>query len=164
MNKHLFKAFYRKEEWAVKEVYEQYCRLLKHVSYQIVGDNDLADGIVNETFIRVLDKGELEDERTFIAYMCQVAHNLSIDAVKERNRIDSLPEDVAVNDEKNDDDVLTLLKKNLGKDEYDILILRAVLDYPFKDIAGMFDATTSSVRGIYHRCRKKAKELLEDLL
>ena len=89
MNKHLFKAFYRKEEWAVKEAYEQYSRLLKHVSYQIVGDNDLADGIVNETFIRVLDKGELEDERTFIAYMCQVARNLSIDAVKERNSFET---------------------------------------------------------------------------
>ena len=47
MKRKLFNAFYRKEDWAVKEVYEQYCRLLKHVSYPIVGDNDLADGIVN---------------------------------------------------------------------------------------------------------------------
>ena len=106
MKRKLFDAFYRKEDWAVKEVYLRYSRLLKHVSYQIVGDNDLSDGVVSDTFIRVLNKGKIDDEKSFIAYMCQVARNLSIDIVKERNKYDSLPEDFVGVEEKSDDDCL----------------------------------------------------------
>ena len=62
------------------------------------------------------------------------------------------------------EEVLTVLKENLEKDEYDILILRAVLGYPFKDIADMYKTSSSSIRGIYHRCRIKAKKLWEGLL
>ncbi len=164
MKRKLFDAFYRKEDWAVKEVYLRYSRLLKHVSYQIVGDNDLSDGVVSDTFIRVLNKGKIDDENTFIAYMCQVARNLSIDIVKERNKYDSLPEDFVGVEEKSDDDILATLRKNLSKEEYDVLVLRSVLEYPFKDIAEMYDTTTSSVRGVYHRCRIKAKKLLEAYL
>lgn len=164
MKRKLFNAFYRKEDWAVKEVYLRYSRLLKHVSYQIVGDNDLSDGVVSDTFIRVLDKGPIDDESTFVAYICQVARNLSIDVVKERNKIDSLPEEVIGEEEKSDDDILAVLRKSLSKEEYDVLVLRSVLEYPFKDIAEMYDTTPSAIRGIYHRCRNKAKQLLEAYL
>lgn len=163
MERKLFESFYCREDWAVKEVYDRYARLIKHVSYQILNDNDLSDDIVNETFIRLLEKGELEKPEMFVAYMCQIARNLSIDAVNEKNKYVSLNEDVA-SVEENNEDVLSILKQNLEEKEYNILILRAVLGYPFKDIAEMYETTSSSIRGIYHRTREKAKTLLEGLL
>ena len=163
MDKRLFKKFYHKEDWAVKKVYDQYSRLIKHISFQILNDNDLCDDVVNETFISLLEKGELETERNFVAYMCQIARNLSLNMVKERNKYESLSEEVSVEDEKKDD-VLVILKENLQENEYDVLILRAVLGYPFKDIADFYQTTSSSIRGIYHRTREKAKKLLEGIL
>ena len=62
MEKRLFKKFYQQEDWAVKKVYDKYSRLIKHISFQILHDNDLCDDIVNETFIHLLEKGELETE------------------------------------------------------------------------------------------------------
>ena len=163
MDKKLFKSFYLRKDWAVKQVYDKYSRLIKHVSYQILNDNDLCDDIVNETFIRLLEKGELESPKTFIAYMCQIARNLSLDMVNERNKYVSLNEEVAVTEE-NNGDVLSILKENLEEKEYDILIFRAVLGYPFKDIAELYKTTSASIRGTYHRTREKAKKLLEGIL
>lgn len=163
MDRKLFEAFYARDDWAVKQVYDKYSRLIKHVSYQILNDNDLCDDIVNETFIRLLEKGELESPKTFIAYMCQIARNLSLDTINDRNKYVSLNEEVATLEE-NNNDVLPILKQNLAENEYDILILRAVLGYPFKDIAELYETTSSSIRGMYHRIREKAKKLLEGLL
>lgn len=163
MDRKLFTSFYKRDDWAVKKVYDEYSRLIKHVSYQILNDNDLCDDIVNETFIRLLEKGELESPKTFVAYMCQIARNLALDAVNDKNKYVSLNEDIAAPEE-NSDNVLAILKQNLEENEYDILILRAVLGYPFNDIAELFKTTSSSIRGIYHRTREKAKKLLEGLL
>ena len=163
MDKKLFKSFFKKEEWAVKKVYDQYSRLIKHISYQIIKDNDLCDDIVNETFIHLLNKGQIDNEKNFVAYMCQIARNLSLDLINDRNKYEPLDKEVAVIEE-NNGDVLSILKENLEQDEYDILILRAVLGYPFNDIACLYKTSSSSVRGVYHRSRIKAQKLLEGVL
>ena len=74
MERKLFESFYCREDWAVKEVYDRYARLIKHVSYQILNDNDLSDDIVNETFIRLLEKGELERPEMFVSILIALPH------------------------------------------------------------------------------------------
>ena len=164
MDKKLFKSFYKKEEWAVRQVYFSYSRLVKHVSYQILHDNDLCDDVVNETFIHLLNKGQIESEKTFVAYMCSTARNLSLNMLKEEEKYVSLNEDTSSINEEKSDNILDILEQQLEEDEYNILILRAVLEYPFNDIAATYNLTPSAVRGIYFRCRKKAQKLLEGLL
>ena len=164
MDKKLFKSFYKKEEWAVRQVYASYSRLVKHLSYQILRDNDLCDDIVNETFIHLLDKGQIDNEKNFVAYMCATARNLSLNMKKEKDKFVSLNEDTSSLNEEKSTDILDILEEHLEEDEYNILVLRAVLEYPFNDIASTFNLTPSAVRGIYFRCRKKAQKLLEGLL
>lgn len=164
MDKKLFKSFFKKEEWAVRKVYNNYSRLIKHVSYQILHDNDLCDDIVNETFIHLLNQGQTDNEKSFVAYMCSTAHNLSINMAKERAKYESLNEDIASSNDEKTDDILAILEQKLEQDEYNILILHAVLEYPFNDIASAYNLTASAARGIYFRCKKKAKTLLEGLL
>lgn len=164
MNRKLFDSFFRKEEWAVKQVYKDYSRLIKHVSFQVLHDNDLCDDVVNETFIHVLKQGYVNGDKNLIPYMCATARNLSINMVKERNRYESLNEDVAASNDEKSDNILELLEAKLEENEYNILVLRAVLEYSFNDIASAYSLTPSAVRGIYFRCKKKAKTLLEGLL
>ena len=164
MAKTLYSAFFKKEDWAVKEVYYYYSRLVKHVSFEILHDNDLADDIVNETFIKLLEKGKVDNDSNFVAYMCAIAKNLSLNMIKERNRYESLNEDIAMSTDEKKDDILDILKGKLDEDEYNILVMRAVLEYPFNDIALVYKATASSMRGIYFRAKKKAQKLLEGLL
>ena len=160
MAKTLFSSFFNKEDWAVKEVYSYYSRLVKHVSF----DNDLTDDIVSETFIKLLEKGKVDNDSNFVAYMCAIAKNLSLNMIKERNRYESLNEDIAMYTDEKKDDILDILKGKLEEDEYNILVMRAVLEYPFNDIALVYKATASSMRGIYFRAKKKAQKLLEGLL
>lgn len=164
MNKKLFESFFRKEEWAVRQVYNDYSRLIKHVSYQILRDNDLCNDVVNETFIHILKQGRIDEEKNLIPYMCATARNLSINMVKERNRYEKLNEDTASSNDEKSDNILEILEQKLEEDEYNILVLRAVLEYPFNEIASAYSLTPSAVRGIYFRCKKKAKTLLEGLL
>ena len=164
MAKTLYSAFFNKEDWAVKEVYTYYSRLVKHVSFEILHDNDLADDIVSETFIKLLEKGKVDNDSNFVAYMCAIAKNLSLNMIKERNRYESLNEDIAMSTDEKKDDILDILKGKLEEDEYNILVMRAVLEYPFNDIALVYKATASSMRGIYFRAKKKAQKLLEGLL
>ena len=160
----LFSAFFKRQDWAVREVYSHYSRLVKHVSFEILRDNDLADDVVSETFIHLLEKGKVENEKNFVAYMCAVAKNLSLNMFKDRNKYEALNEDTASSIDEKKDDVLDILKAQLEEDEYNILVLRAVLEYPFKDIALAYTTTPSSVRGTYFRVKKKAQKLLEGLL
>ena len=115
MNRKLFDSFFRKEEWAVKQVYKDYSRLIKHVSFQVLHDNDLCDDVVNETFIHVLKRGYVDGEKNLIPYMCATAHNLSINMVKERNRYESLNEEVTASNDEKSDNLLELLDQNLRK-------------------------------------------------
>ena len=96
--------------------------------------------------------------------MCAIAKNLSLNMIKERNRYESLNEDVASSNDEKSDNILDILKGKLEEDEYNILVMRAVLEYPFNDIALVYKATASSMRGIYFRAKKKAQKLLEGLL
>ena len=164
MAKTLYSAFFNKEDWAVKEVYSYYSRFVKHVSFEILHDNDLADDIVSETFINLLEKGKVDNDSNFVAYMCAIAKNLSLNMIKERNRYESLNEDIAMSTDEKKDDILDILKGKLEEDEYNILVMRAVLEYPFNDIALVYKATATSMRGIYFRAKKKAQRLLEGLL
>ena len=96
--------------------------------------------------------------------MCAVAKNLSLNMIKDRNKYEALNEDIASSIDEKKDDVLDILKAQLEEDEDNILVLRAVLEYPFKDIALAYTTTPSSVRGTYFRVKKKAQKLLEGLL
>ena len=164
MDKKLCNSFFKKEEWAVRKVYFDYARLVKHVSYQILHDNDLCDDIVNETFMHILDQGKIDNPNNFVAYMCQVARNLSLNLIKERNRYEPLNEDVASSNEEKSDNILDLLEDNLEENEYNVLILRAALGYPFNDIASIYNLTPSAARGLYFRSKKKAQKILEGLV
>ena len=84
--------------------------------------------------------------------------------IKERNRYESLNEDVASSNDEKSDNILDILKGKLEEDEYNILVMRAVLEYPFNDIALVYKGSASSMRGIYFRAKKKAQKLLEGLL
>jgi len=164
MNKKLFKSFFRKEEWAVKKVYDDYSRLVKHVSFQILHDNDLCDDIVNETFIHLLNQGHVDDEAHFVSYMCSIAHNLSVNMIKEVNKVEPLNEDTVPSNDEKSDHILDLLEAKLEENEYNVLIMHAVLGYPFKDIASIYNLTPSAARGVYFRSKKKAQSLLEGIL
>ena len=84
--------------------------------------------------------------------------------IKERKKYESLNEDIASSSDEKSDNILDILKGKLEEDEYNILVMRAVLEYPFNDIALAYKATASAVRGMYHRAKKKAQKLLEGLL
>lgn len=163
MDNKLVRSFFNKEDWAVKRLYEQYSRLVKHIAYDILHDNSLGDDVVNETFIHLLNRGHLENSNTFLAYMCETAKNISLNILKERNRYEYLNQEVAVQEEISNN-LLDILRNNLDEVDYNVLVLRAVLEYPFNDIAELYRLTSSSVRGIYHRSKKKAQVLLRDLL
>lgn len=162
MDKKLFQQFLNKDEWAVKKVFNRYSRLVKHVAFEILQDNDLSDDVVSETFIKLLKTTNV-DSTTFVAFMCEIARNSAINLLKERQKLDSLNENDVTSEDTIDTGLLSKLEKGLDKQEYNVFVLHVILEYPFKDIAQIYGQTDSAIRGIYFRARQKCKTLLEGL-
>jgi len=82
------------DEQAYREIYARYCRVVYTLAYQMVGNHNDADEIVQETFIRAFKNlHRLRKPGAFVSWLYQIAVNLSIDHRKLRTRRRMLPLD-----------------------------------------------------------------------
>ena len=64
----------RRSEQAFKEVYFQYYKLVKHVVYKMVRHHDIADDLVQETFMKMYERIDTYKENTNFKYwLLQIA-------------------------------------------------------------------------------------------
>ena len=161
INTKLIRRFYLKEDYASRVIYNHYSPLLKHIAYSILKDNEQANDIVIESFLKVINGEKVYDADKFISYLSVTTRNLAINEYKKVKRVDYVDdEERFVSLEKREGNLMDNLREILDKDEFDILIYRAVLGYSFKEIGYLYSKTPSSVRGIYFRARNKAKSFL----
>ena len=67
---------------AISRLIERHTRRVRDYIRMMVKDNDVADDILQETFIkavRVIDEGRYTDNRKFLSWILRIAHNQVID-------------------------------------------------------------------------------------
>jgi RNA polymerase sigma-70 factor, ECF subfamily len=78
---------------AFRTLFERYAPIVKGLSYKIIGDEALAEEIVQETFWRVWHNAPSYDAEkgSFATWMFNIARNLGIDALRRYRRTPAQP-------------------------------------------------------------------------
>lgn len=67
-----------------KKIYHTYARRLYSFIFKVVKDVDLADDVLQLTFVRIWNNREqIDEEKLFDAYIFQIASNLCIDTLRQ---------------------------------------------------------------------------------
>lgn len=131
-----------------------------------VRDEDLANDIFQDTFIKViktLKKGGYNEEGKFLPWVMRIAHNLIIDHYRKSNRLPTLDNSgdrdhfrKIASDEENIDGVMIKgqmhreikhLIKQLPKDQKQVLIMRIYCEMSFKEIAEQSNVSINTALG-----------------
>jgi len=76
---------------AFAELVRRYQRLVFAVSYRLLGDPDLAEDVVQDTFIRAFFSLERFRGTTMRAWLLRIAHNAALDQLRARARRPTVP-------------------------------------------------------------------------
>jgi RNA polymerase sigma-70 factor, ECF subfamily len=115
-----------------------------------------AEDTVADVFASVArDIGQFEgDEAAFRGWLYRIAHNRLIDARRKKQRsvpTVSLNAADAVAGDESTHDALTALLQQLPKEQRAIVFLRACLDLPFNEVAGIVGKRPGAIKMAYRR-------------
>lgn len=159
------------EEAAFRALYARAAPRLLAYARSVGGGSDLADDVVQETFLRYLsaEPPPMTDEQT-MAYLYRITTRLTIDRWRERERerrwlgeaaepdaLDSVP---ASAEEGLDLDLEAALAR-LKPRERALLWLAYVEGQPHREMARALDIATPSVRVLLFRARRRLAAILD---
>lgn len=157
---------------AVGTLYQQHHQAVYRYLYYRTGDPQVAEDLTSEVFIRVIRslQGYRPQDVPFLAWLFQIARNLSIDYYRKVNNepLVSLEENLrAGNDDptKDVDRRLTSQKliealRNLSEDQRDVIVLRFVSGMPIADVAQALSKSEDAIKGLQRRGLIALRQLL----
>ncbi len=150
----LIKRYINGDEKALEILIERHNQRISSFIYSKVNDRTITEDIFQDTFIKVirtLKRGSYSEEGKFLPWVMRIAHNLVIDHFRKNQRMPMYKGGDAFNifafmgDDKLDvesqiikdqiDSDLTVLIKELPKDQREVLIMRIYKDMSFKEIS-----------------------------
>lgn len=166
----LVKAYIEGEEKAFEALLMRHKDKIFRFIYMKVRDNDLAQDIFQDTFIKVvntLKAGSYNEEGKFLPWAMRIAHNLIIDYFRKNNKVRMISESSSKRDDFNIFHTLKLEDENvqdemtreelesqmvdliehLPDSQKDILKMRIFKEMSFKDIAEMEDISINTALG-----------------
>ena len=134
----------------------------------VVKDNDLAEDIMQDTYVKFLDKiDQYKDGANPYAYLSTIARNLAINVYNQRKRevySEELFETLPSPEEKNDEEDIFKILDLLESDEREVVTLHIINDLKFREIAQIVQKPLGTVLWIYNKAIKKLKEKVGDIL
>ncbi|MBD3662259.1 MAG: sigma-70 family RNA polymerase sigma factor [Arenibacter algicola] len=150
----LVKDYMNGDERALEKLIDRHNQRLSSFIYSKVQDREITEDIFQDTFIKVkrtLMTGNYNEEGKFLPWVMRISHNLIIDYFSKNKRmprfegnndfnIFSIISDDQLNAERRIikdqiDQDLTLLIKELPKDQMEVLEMRLYKDMSFKEIS-----------------------------
>ena len=135
--------------------------------FTIVKNKQDTEDLIQDTFIKVyesIDDFSMRDN--FKYWLLQIAKNKAKDFLKKKKVIINSDYIHSISDEKEAyedfDSILDKYKKVINEEEYLIITLHLFHKMKFREIAVLYEKTTSSVNNIYARGIKKIKEYLKN--
>lgn len=151
---------------AVSKLYDAYSEALYGVIYKIVGKEDEAQDILQDTFVTIWKKIKAYDETkgSFFTWMMNIARNKSIDQIRKNKRIfdgqDRLKNEMDNGSGEESINVNTIglkeLTNEIDKDRLDILELVYFKGYTQKEVSEELEIPLGTVKT---RVRLGLKEL-----
>ena len=156
-------------------IYDRYSTALYRYAYRQVGDSQMAEDCVAETFTRFLgalkkNKGPREHLR---AYLYRIAHNLISDQFRRRSPVlDGLDEreDLAEDTQKSVEKIVQqgLLAENIRKhlaeltdEQRQVIVLKHLEDMDNAEVAEIMGKTVGSVKALNSRALNNLRKVMQ---
>lgn len=171
------------DKTAWDQLVDLYWQRLFGYALRATGNAELAQDLVQETFLRIVQRlGKYDDQGKFEAWLFRILVNLVRDHGRSLSRhptqstvIDSDGQRIEMTDEmagkdprpyepidqREDVDRLQMALRKLSEGDRQILLLRHFADMPFKDIARTLNCPIGTVLARAHRALGKLRGIME---
>lgn len=170
----LLQGIHRFDENALTEVYDRYSPGVYRYAWRLLGDEDLAEECVAETFSRLLNaiargKGPRQHLQ---AYLYRVAHNWITDHYRQSAANQTLP-DAEMPAEGDDDagevvakwleqQMLRAALRRLTPEQRQVVVLRYLEDWQPAEVALAMQKPVGAVKALQHRALRALRRVLAE--
>jgi RNA polymerase sigma-70 factor, ECF subfamily len=168
----ILKRLHAFEEQALSEVYDTYSPGIYRYAWRLLGDEDMAEECLAETFSRFINALERGNgpRQHLKAYLYRVAHNWITDYYR-RNAHSELSLDSDTHTDP-DPDPLTKISNNMEQaelrsalrlltpDQRQVILLRYLEDWQLAEIAQALEKPLGAVKALQHRGLNTLRRLL----
>lgn len=156
----------------VSAIYERYQRGIYRYLYYRVGDQQTAEDLTSEVFLRMIEALSNYDKKkiSFQAWLYQIARNLSIDHYRKMSTHqnvdleDNLPEagdePLEVITQDFTSEKLRLALHQLPENQRDVVVMRFVSGMPIGEVAESLHKSEDSIKGLQRRALLALREIL----
>ncbi|WP_010098859.1 RNA polymerase sigma factor [Ornithinibacillus scapharcae] len=164
----------------ITELYTMYYHRLLHIGYSVTKDRYLAEDVVQETFIKVMNHFDtIQDEQKLYAWLTVITRRTAIDLLRsqQKDKALSTEQEMLVNLESGnvqsveaEVELAWLLEEvnkkihNLNGIYHEVMTLKVKHEMKEREIANRLDVKLSLVKTRIHRARKYLKEDLQEQL
>ena len=139
-------------------IYEEYFDRVYYKVLSVVKNDDDAEDICQETFISVYKNlSKFREESNIYTWIYRIAINKTYDFFKKRKLEFEINDDVLSLPEDINFDTKVILEEKLkliSEKEKEIVVLKDIYGYKFKEIAEMKNMNLSTVKSVYYKALK----------
>jgi RNA polymerase sigma-70 factor (ECF subfamily) len=158
------------ETKALTEIYDTYSPGMYRYAARLLGDSNLAEDCVAETFTRFLDA--LQKRRGprdhLQAYLYRIAHNWVVDSYRRQRDSEKL-DDSLPGDDRPEDEAAKRIRQtqlrdaihDLTPDQQQVIALKYLEDWSNEEIAQALNKPLGAVKSIQHRALKSLQRFME---
>lgn len=157
----------------IEEIYKKYANLIKNYIYTITRNKELAEEIMQETFIVAINQiNKFRGECEISVWLCSIAKKILYKRTKKDNKYNMISiEDIEIADEnkieenyiKNDSKLkLYQALQNLDATTREVMYLRLTGDLSFKEIGKILNKSENWSRVTFFRGKQKLNK--EDII
>lgn len=151
-----------RDEEAFQIVYDEYEKLIYYIAYSITKNRENAEEIVQDTFLRMFNSiGSYDDNGKFKQWLMQIARNLSYNKVTRDKEKNNVYDEEALRTAKaapSTANLILTIQGILDEVSANIVILRVIYNFSFKEIAEEINHTIGKVQSMYYVAMKKLKK------
>lgn len=151
-----------RDEDAFHIVYDEYEKLIYYIAYSITKNRHDAEEIVQDTFLRMFNSiNTYQENGKFKQWLMQIARNLSYNKVTRDKERDNVYDEEALRTAKASPSTAHLIltiQGILDEDSANIVILRVIYNFSFKEIAEETGFTIGKVQSMYYVSMKTLKK------
>jgi len=172
LNPDLIQRAQQGEPDVVGALYERYQRGIFRFLYYRVGDQQTAEDLTSEVFLRMIEKISNYSDRklSFQSWLFQIARNLSIDHYRKMNvqKNVQLEDDFAeqrdgplelIAHELTSEKLYRALVK-LPENQRDVIVMRFIVGMPIGEVAQTLHKSNDSIKGLQRRALLALRDIL----
>lgn len=152
-----------KENEAFEIIYNETKHLVFSMIYPIVGNFDVTEDLIQDTYIKMLNKlDKYNFKKPFTPWLAQIAKNIAYDYLRKIQKEKKAQKEIhkiEYQEQPPEIEMDTLLKE-LSKEKRNIVIMRTVANISFREISAIQGKPIGTIYSIYKQAIKELKQKL----